>query len=60
MYTEKYLPNGKYNMDNAERYEMTPPQSILEFAELKDGMTVCDIGCGTGFYTETAAKMNPN
>ncbi len=56
---DTYLPNGKYNLDNTARYQMTPPDKILAPLALQPDMVVADIGAGTGFFTESAAKLVP-
>ena len=56
---DTYLPNGKYNLDNTARYKMTPPDEILAKLCIKPDMVIVDIGAGTGFYTESAAKLVP-
>ncbi|MFO1063747.1 MAG: methyltransferase domain-containing protein [Pirellulales bacterium] len=40
------------NREDEERVSMVFPQ-----LQLKPGMTVCDMGCGNGFYTLEMAKM---
>lgn len=42
------------------RQEEESPAEALEVLELKPGMTVCDMGCGNGFYTLLMAdKVGP-
>ena len=44
-------------MESRIRYKFFGPQKILEGANIKEGMKVLEIGCGTGFFTLTASKM---
>jgi ubiquinone/menaquinone biosynthesis C-methylase UbiE len=44
-------------MESRFRYHFFGPGKILEGAEIGPGQKVLEIGCGTGFFTLTAAKM---
>jgi demethylmenaquinone methyltransferase/2-methoxy-6-polyprenyl-1,4-benzoquinol methylase len=44
-------------MESRFRYRFFGPTKILEGAEISSGQRVLEIGCGTGFFTLTAAKM---
>jgi ubiquinone/menaquinone biosynthesis C-methylase UbiE len=41
----------------ATRNEEEQPEKLLKALELKEGQTVCDFGCGNGFYTLELAKL---
>lgn len=41
----------------AERNEEEDPEQMLKQLGIKEGMTVCDMGCGNGFYSLTMAEM---
>lgn len=40
-----------------EREQEERPSQVLPQLELKPGMTVCDMGCGNGFYSLAMAKL---
>lgn len=41
----------------SEREQEERPSQVLPQLELKPGMTVCDLGCGNGFYSLAMAKL---
>ncbi len=41
----------------SEREQEERPTQVLENLGLKPGMTVCDMGCGNGFYALEIAKL---
>jgi ubiquinone/menaquinone biosynthesis C-methylase UbiE len=47
-------------MESRFRYKFFGPKKILESAEIRSGMKVLEIGCGTGFFTIPAGKMLGN
>lgn len=48
-------------LDRPERKILLPIDPILEFAAVKAGMHVADVGCGTGYFTIPLAKLvKPN
>jgi ubiquinone/menaquinone biosynthesis C-methylase UbiE len=44
-------------MESPFRYRFFGPAKILRGANIQPGQAVLEIGCGTGFFTLTAAKM---
>jgi len=44
-------------MDSRLRYRFFGPMKILQGAEIHPGQKVLEVGCGTGFFTVTAAKL---
>jgi ubiquinone/menaquinone biosynthesis C-methylase UbiE len=44
-------------MESRIRYRFFGPMKILQGAEIHPGQKVLEIGCGTGFFTITAAKL---
>jgi ubiquinone/menaquinone biosynthesis C-methylase UbiE len=47
-------------MESRLRYKFFGPKKILEGADIRPGMKVLEVGCGTGFFTIPAAKMIGN
>ncbi|MBS1720043.1 MAG: class I SAM-dependent methyltransferase [Armatimonadetes bacterium] len=51
---------GAWWLDRPERFVEEAPQLLLEALELKPGMNVADIGCGTGYLSfPMARKVGP-
>jgi ubiquinone/menaquinone biosynthesis C-methylase UbiE len=50
----KILASG---MESRFRYKFFPPLKILKGADIIPGQTVLELGCGTGFFTVTAAQL---
>ena len=44
-------------MESGLRYRFFGPMKILQGAEIRPGQKVLEVGCGTGFFTITAAKL---
>jgi demethylmenaquinone methyltransferase/2-methoxy-6-polyprenyl-1,4-benzoquinol methylase len=44
-------------MESRFRYRFFGPKQILAGADIHPGQSVLELGCGTGFFTVTAAKM---
>ncbi len=47
----------RLSLSNEERRKILPPDEILELCGLSDGMTMIDVGCGTGYFTIPASKI---
>lgn len=47
----------RHRLDTSERRRILPPEPILRKLGLKEGMTMADIGCGTGYFTFPAATI---
>jgi len=46
-----------YLLDSPQRREFLNPENILKRINVKPGMKVADVGCGTGFFAIPAAKI---
>lgn len=47
-------------LNRPERIQEENPEEMLEQLNVKPGMTVCDMGCGDGYYTiELAKRVGP-
>lgn len=44
-------------LNNPKRLESIPPEYILEKLEIKQGITVMDIGAGTGLFSKTFSSL---
>jgi ubiquinone/menaquinone biosynthesis C-methylase UbiE len=44
-------------MESRFRYRFFAPMTTLRGADIKPGQTVLEVGCGTGFYTVSAAQL---
>ena len=44
-------------MESRLRYRFFGPMKILQGAKIRPGQKVLEVGCGTGFFTITAAKL---
>ena len=44
-------------MESRFRYRFFGPMTTLQGADIKPGQTVLEVGCGTGFYTVSAAEL---
>ena len=51
---------NKKNLNGEERLRISEPFSILSHSELKNGMNLIDLGCGTGYYTIPASHIVKN
>lgn len=51
---------NKKNLNGEERLRISEPISILSHSELKNGMNLIDLGCGTGYYTIPASHIVKN
>ena len=48
------------NLNGEERLRISKPFSILSNSELKHGMNLIDLGCGTGYFTLPASHIIEN
>lgn len=53
----KFNPGSLHKLDNPERREKLPPESVLQAFGLKAGDIVADIGCGSGYFSLPAARL---
>lgn len=44
-------------LDNPKRLKYNDPNTLLQGSGIKQGQTVLEIGCGSGFFTVPASKM---
>src|SRR4030042_2143670 len=51
---------NKKNLNGEEKLRISEPFSILSHSELKNGMNLIDLGCGTGYYTTPASHVVKN
>jgi ubiquinone/menaquinone biosynthesis C-methylase UbiE len=49
--------SNKKNLNGEERLRISEPFSILSYSELKNGINLIDLGCGTGYYTIPASHI---
>jgi demethylmenaquinone methyltransferase/2-methoxy-6-polyprenyl-1,4-benzoquinol methylase len=47
-------------MESRFRYRFFSPMRVLQGADIHPGQTVLELGCGTGFFTTTAAELIGN
>ena len=52
--------SNKKNLNGEERLRISEPFSILSNSELKHGMNLIDLGCGTGYFTLPASHIIEN
>jgi ubiquinone/menaquinone biosynthesis C-methylase UbiE len=53
----KFNPANKNKLDNPERRKLLPPEETLSRFGLTEGNSIADIGCGTGYFTLSAARV---
>lgn len=51
---------NRKNLDREEKLRISEPFSILSYSELKNGINLIDLGCGTGHYTIPASQIVKN
>ena len=47
-------------MESRFRYRFSSPERVLQGADIHPGQTALELGCGTGFFTTTAAQLIGN
>ena len=53
----KFPVENSHKLESDDRYALIPPEETLERFGIKDGMTVVDIGAGTGFFSRAASFL---
>jgi ubiquinone/menaquinone biosynthesis C-methylase UbiE len=53
----KFSPEKADRLENTDRYEQLKPDQTLGRFGVKEGMTVIDIGAGTGFFSRAASAI---
>ncbi|MBI2618945.1 MAG: methyltransferase domain-containing protein [Ignavibacteriales bacterium] len=53
----KFSPGRSEKLENPDRYQFLPPAKTLVTLGLKRGMTMADIGAGTGFFARAASEI---
>jgi ubiquinone/menaquinone biosynthesis C-methylase UbiE len=53
----KFDPENASRLEQAERYELLPPEETLRRVGLRPGMQFLDVGAGTGFFSRAAATI---
>lgn len=51
-----FKPSEAHKLDDPERLKWLPPAEIVEVADFRPGMTVADIGAGTGCFAIPIAR----
>ena len=53
----KFNPENSHLLDDQRRGELLPAYQILEKALVKEGESIADVGCGTGYFSFPAADL---
>ncbi|MCK5572146.1 MAG: methyltransferase domain-containing protein [Bacteroidetes bacterium] len=53
----KFSPDKAKKLERPERYRLLPPGETLVRFGARKGMTIVDVGAGTGFFARAAAKI---
>lgn len=53
----KFNPKNKHKLDRDERKEKMPPFETLKKLKLKEGLSMLDVGAGTGYFSIPASKI---
>ncbi len=49
-------PFVPYLINNPIRRKLSPPRRVIDYMDIHEGMTILEVGPGTGFYTFEAAR----
>lgn len=53
----KFDPKKVHKLDDPERRKVLPPEETLQLLGVRPGMTVVDLGCGSGYFSLPAARL---
>ncbi len=53
----KFNPQDAEHLHDERRKEILPPEEILTSCGLRKGMTMVDVGCGSGYFAIPASKI---
>jgi ubiquinone/menaquinone biosynthesis C-methylase UbiE len=53
----KFSPENADRLERPERHALLKPRETLRLLDLRPGMTVADVGAGTGFFSRPAADL---
>jgi ubiquinone/menaquinone biosynthesis C-methylase UbiE len=53
----KFSPDNASRLERPERYALIPPETTLRALGLRQGMTIVDLGTGTGFFMRPASAI---
>jgi ubiquinone/menaquinone biosynthesis C-methylase UbiE len=53
----KFSPNKAFILEDDGRYVLLQPEKTLRQFGLREGMTIVDIGAGTGFFSRAASNI---
>ena len=56
---DRFNPENRHRLISEQRYQLMPPDSILDTLPLRADAVVGDIGCGPGFFTLPLAARLP-
>ncbi len=56
---DRFNPENWHRLISEQRYQMMPPESILDALPLRADAVIGDIGCGPGFFTLPLAARLP-
>lgn len=51
-----FNPENAGRLDDPERRKWLPPDAVLDLLEIREGMTVADVGAGTGYFALSLAE----
>lgn len=56
MHDKRFDPSQAHKLEDPERLTWMPPQEIVQALDIAQGMTVADIGAGTGYFAIPMAR----